>query len=90
MAVIFYILGILLVRGGIWTAAIAAQPLPVGEYAGYAMLGRIVAIAPGISVIVGGFLFLAIGRGLNLLYDIARAGERTADLLDEQFGQRKR
>ncbi|MBN9335387.1 hypothetical protein [Devosia sp.] len=81
MTSFFYGLGIVIILiGAAWCVLIFGQP-----YSGtsMAMAGRLMAIAPGISIMGGGLLFLAIGGILGRLDKIAHSAADTADAIED-------
>jgi hypothetical protein len=82
MAFVFYVLGWLgILAGGGWVglALYAARNVDqTSPYAEAAVLGSLVAMAPGFSVSFGGLLVLAIGGGLARLDGILRYSRMSA------------
>lgn len=73
MAAIFYVLGLVsIVLGGGWVAyAIITPPAQTGYDPSVVQLGRLLALSPGVGLIAGGLLLLAIGGVLSRLDRIA-------------------
>ncbi|WP_029042584.1 hypothetical protein [Cucumibacter marinus] len=90
MTYLFYLLGWICVLVGVaWSALIFGQPLRP-DATGYAILGRLIAVTPGASVIFGGFLLLAIGGVLHRLDKIVDNSAETSDLLERVVSGAKR
>ncbi len=53
-----------------------------------AIAATVLVAVPGISTVIGGLLIIAVAVALDYLHDIARATQRTEDLLDRQFNPR--
>lgn len=87
---LFKLLGtIVFLLGLAWSAIIFASPIPAATTAAAStglMIGRAVAIAPGLGIALSGLLLFAIGEALWLLARIARSAASTmhsaADIAD--------
>jgi hypothetical protein len=75
MGFVFYVLGVITVAAGIfWAFTVLAVPVSE-DTNGLAIFGRLIIAAPGLGVVFGGLLLLAIGSALNKLERIARNTE---------------
>jgi hypothetical protein len=87
MAFVFYVLGWLgILGGGGWVALALYAARNVDQtspYAESAVLGSLIAMAPGFSVSFGGLLVLAIGGGLARLDGILRYSRMSARTLQD-------
>jgi len=87
MAVIFYIIGYIGVAIGLaWTTFVMLAPSYDGLQYGAVVLGRIIAITPGLSVVGASLLFLAIGGVLSRLDRLVRAAETSPNLAPRRVG----
>ena len=98
MAYVFYLVGWLAVLGGgswgyltIRTAGALAEPAPGAAQGANSLanLATLVLIAPSLSIIAGGLIFLAIGAALSRLDAIARYSRQSMRLLREMHAETK-
>jgi vacuolar-type H+-ATPase subunit I/STV1 len=76
----FYVSGLFVTLiGTAWCVLILGQPNGV---AGTALLGKAIALVPGLGVIGSGLVFLAIGGVLSRLDKIVISSADTADAMD--------
>lgn len=84
MAYVFYALGAFAMLVGIvWTGTVLSAPADTTN--GIAVLAKLAVATPGLSFILSGLLFLAIGSGLRMLGRITRNTSETVQLLEDMI-----